>query len=68
MSIFYQHGLIIRDWLVDIYGDAAHSRGSFRKDKPFTLLIGEVDKVSFVVYLEVQFKFSPVRVPKMASS
>ena len=55
LLIVYDDGQVLEVRLVYIDRDAAHSRRSFRKDEPFTLLIGEVDKVSLVVYLEIQF-------------
>jgi hypothetical protein len=50
-----QHGNVsMSDWRVNVHGDATYSGGRFRKDEPLPLVIGEVEKIGFVVYLEVQ--------------
>jgi hypothetical protein len=56
-----QHGNVsMSDWRVDVHGDATYSGGSFRKDEPLPLVIGEVEIIGFAVYLEVQF-ISPIK-------
>ena len=67
MLIFDQHEGIVSEGRVDVDRDATHSSGSLREDQPLAFLIGEVDVIRFVVYLEVQL-ILPVCVPEIVVS
>src|SRR5215467_11348154 len=55
--VFDQHRQILSGWRIYIYRNATNTGGRLCEDEPFPFFIGEVDKVRFVVDLEVQFTF-----------